>query len=295
MAPQNSSLDSGILLFRPESHSAPVILTSPHSGRRYDAAFLAASRLDPMTLRRSEDSFVEELFGAAPALGAPLLAADFPRAWCDVNREAWELDPEMFAGRLPDYVKTVSPRVSAGLGTIARIVGSGEEIYAGKLRFADAQLRVATCWQPFHAALRQLIEETLAQFGACLVIDCHSMPSVGLRLGALPDIVLGDGHGTSCAPEVTSFMQNELNKLGFIIRRNDPYAGGYITRHYGQPRNGVHVIQLELARGLYMNEAVFSKLKDFNILRDKLETFVQTILSASPELLGGDIMPIAAE
>ncbi len=295
MAPQNYQPDSGILLFRPESHSAPVILTSPHSGRRYDAAFLAASRLDPMTIRRSEDSFVEELFGAAPALGAPLLAADFPRAWCDVNREAWELDPEMFAGRLPDYVKTVSPRVSAGLGTIARIVGSGEEIYAGKLRFADAQLRIATCWQPFHAALRQLIEETLAQFGACLVIDCHSMPSMGLRLGALPDIVLGDCHGTSCAPEVTSFMQNELNKIGFVIRRNDPYAGGYITRHYGQPRNGVHVIQLELARGLYMNEAVFSKLKDFNILRDKLETFVQTILRASLELLGGDIMPIAAE
>jgi N-formylglutamate deformylase len=292
MTPQTSDIS----LLLPAARTAPVILTSPHSGRRYDPAFLAASRLDAVTIRRSEDSFVEELFGTAPAHGAPLLAADFPRAWCDVNREAWELDPTMFADRLPDYVNTASPRVSAGLGTIARIVGTGEEIYSGKLSFADAQARVASCWQPFHTALQHLIDETVSQFGACLVIDCHSMPSMGSRLTMLPDVVLGDGHGTSCAPKVTSFMHNELNKLGFTTRRNDPYAGGYITRHYGQPRNRVHVVQLELARGLYMNEAKYHKRVDFNLLKSRLETFIQATMSISCELLGSSpLLPLAAE
>lgn len=295
MPPQNIPQSSGIAVHRPAAHTAPVILTSPHSGRRYDPEFLAASRLDAVTIRRSEDSFVDEIFGAAPAYGAPLLAADFPRAWCDVNREAWELDPAMFADRLPDYINTSSPRVGAGLGTIARIVGTGEEIYARKLTFADAQARVATCWQPFHTVLQQLIDETLAYFGACLIIDCHSMPSAASRLGALPDIVLGDGHGTSCAPMIADFVHNELMRRGFTTRRNDPYAGGYITRHYGRPRNNVHVVQIELLRSLYMNESSLKKKLEFNRLQERLESFLQELLSVSLTLLGGSRLPLAAE
>ena len=164
-------------LRRPAARVLPLVVASPHSGSDYPEDFVAASRLDPLTLRRSEDAFVDEIFAAAPALGAPLLAARFPRAYLDVNREAYELDPAMFADALPDYVNVCSPRVRMGLGTIARVVASGEDIYDGKLSFAEAEERVETLYRPYHAALARLIEETSGAFGCCLVIDCHSMPS----------------------------------------------------------------------------------------------------------------------
>src|SRR5580658_8894158 len=164
-------------LRRPATQLLPLVVASPHSGADYPPEFVAASRLDPLTLRRSEDAFVDEIFAAAPRLGAPMLAARFPRAYLDVNREAWELDPAMFADALPDYVNVRSPRVRMGLGTIARIVASGEEIYDGKLCFAQAEERIETLYRPYHAALGTLIEETAANFGSCLVVDCHSMPS----------------------------------------------------------------------------------------------------------------------
>ena len=282
-------------LMRPARQTVPVVLTSPHSGRCYAAEFLAASRLDPLTLRRSEDSFVEELYGAAPSLGAPLLAANFPRAWCDVNREPWELDPAMFADPLPEYVNANSPRVIAGLGTIPRIVGSGETIYDGKLRFAEARARISAYWQPFHDTLRGLIEETLARFACCLLIDCHSMPSNVGRGMIRPEVILGDGHGTSCSPALVGFMQRELSRLGFHTRRNDPYAGGYITRHYGRPRDGVQVVQLELARELYMDELAFSKTSDFTGLQQRITLFLQRVFAAAAGVLGSNGIPAAAE
>jgi len=269
------------LLARPIRQAAPLVLTSPHSGRRYDPGFLAAARLDATAIRRSEDSFVEELFGAAPNLGVPLLAAQFPRAYCDANREPWELDPGMFADPLPDYVNTKSPRVQAGLGTIARIVGTGEPIYAGKLRFAEAQDRVKTCWEPFHAALGELVEETLAQFGSCLIIDCHSMPSLPGRQAIRPDIILGDGHGTSCAPAWTDFIQARFVGLGFSVHRNEPYAGGYITRHYGRPREGVQAVQVEVARALYMNERNFTRSGQFAGMQAAMGQFLTSLIAAS--------------
>src|SRR4029077_20344861 len=168
----------GILdLQRPVAQSLPLVLASPHSGAEYPADFLAASRLDPLALRRAEDSFVDELVAGAPALGAPFLAARFPRAYVDVNREAYELDPSMFADALPKFVNAGSPRVRMGLGTIARIVASGEEIYSKKLLFAEARRRIEQLYQPYHHALRGLIKETEALFGGCLLVDCHSMPS----------------------------------------------------------------------------------------------------------------------
>jgi N-formylglutamate amidohydrolase len=192
-----------VLLVRPEAQSAPLVFASPHSGRLYPPAFIAAARLDALGLRRSEDSFVDALFEAAPAHGAPLLAATFPRAFCDPNREPWELDPGMFADDLPPWVNTTSARVGAGLGTIARVVASGETIYRAKLPFAEAERRVRACWEPFHDALFSLIAETRRRFGACLLIDCHSMPAHGNpgRNGVpAADFVLGDAHGTACSP-----------------------------------------------------------------------------------------------
>ena len=177
----------------PVVQTAPLVFASPHSGRNYLPEFLESARLDAMALRRSEDSFVDELFGAAPRHGAPLLAATFPRAYCDPNREMWELDPAMFDDDLPAWVNTTSARVGAGLGTIARVVASGESIYRRKLRFIDAERRVLGCWAPYHDALGQLLAATRARFGGCVLIDCHSMPAHGAASGrgGAPDFVLG--------------------------------------------------------------------------------------------------------
>ncbi len=244
----------------PAVQTLPVVFSSPHSGRAYTPAFMATARLDRATLRRSEDSYVDEIFAAAPAYGAPLIAATFPRAYCDVNREAWELDPAMFEDALPPWVNTTSARVGAGLGTIARVVANGEAIYGIRLRFADAQHRVRTCWQPYHDALAELIGRTVAQFGVCLLVDCHSMPgsATACRRPA-PEIVLGDAHGAACAPAMMRLMEQFFGRRAYLTRRNDPYAGGYVTRHYGRPQTGVHAIQIEIARGLYMNEATLER------------------------------------
>jgi N-formylglutamate deformylase len=283
----SAEMSEPFTLAEPLGRPVPVILTSPHSGRRYPTAFLAASRLDAVTIRRSEDSFVEELFAAGPALGMPLIAATLPRAFCDLNREPWELDPEMFEDRLPEHVNVTSPRVAVGLGTIARIVATGESIYHHKLTFAEAEARIRCCWQPFHIMLQHRIDDMLAAFGVCLVIDCHSMPralSEG-RNNALPDIVLGDGYGTACAARVTAFVTASLERLGFKVGRNDPYAGGYITRHYGQPQKNVHVLQVEVARSLYMNEWRVQKAAGFPVLTKQLGEFLAQLAEAAPLLL----------
>src|SRR6266436_3152772 len=200
--PRRSADESVFDLQGAIARRVPLVVASPHSGSEYPADFLAASRLDPLSLRRSEDSFVNELFAAAPRLGAPLLAARFPRAYVDVNREAYELDPSMFCDTLPGFVNASSPRVRMGLGTIARLVASGEEIYTGKLSFAEAQYRIERHYRPYHQVLNRLVEETEALFGGYLLVDCHSMPSgVGSGCGrSWADIVLGNCHGGACAP-----------------------------------------------------------------------------------------------
>ncbi len=275
-------------VLRPEQQTVPVVVASPHSGREYPPEFVAAARLDPVGLRRSEDSFVDELFGAAPQHGMPLLSATFPRAFCDPNREPWELDPAMFDEALPAWVNTTSPRVAAGLGTIARVVASGESIYRDKLSFAEAERRVQCFWEPYHRALDNLIETTRATFGACLVIDCHSMPAHGCggRNDAMPaDFVLGDAHGTACGPRPVRFVERALAALGYVVRRNDPYSGGFVTRHYGQPREGVHVLQVELARRLYMNETSIQRIKRFASVQHDLSTLLGALATEAASLL----------
>jgi N-formylglutamate amidohydrolase len=274
------------ILHAPALQMAPVVFASAHSGRDYPAEFVASARLDTLTLRRSEDSFVDELFDAAPAAGAPLLTATFPRAFCDLNREAWELDPAMFDDALPDWVNTGSERVAAGLGTIARVVGSGEAIYRDKLRFSEAQRRVRDYWQPWHTALDQLVARTRTTFGVCVLIDCHSMPTrPEHRLGAGADFVLGDVHGASCAPGVIGAVQMALRGQGYRVARNDPYAGGYITRHHGRPRQGTHALQIEVARDLYMDEQLIEKTAGFEALRLNLGALIVAIVRHATELL----------
>ncbi len=275
-----------LVVLRPDRQTTPLVFVSAHSGTDYPADFLRGSRLDPLALRRSEDCFVDELFGAAPACGAPLLAARFPRAFCDANREKWELDPSMFHDDLPPWVNTASARVNAGLGTIARVVASGEAIYRAKLPFAAAVSRIEACWQAFHDALGELVSATRQNFGACLVIDCHSMPSSGVARPAVADVVLGDGHGTACAPAVMRYLEQAFTREGRAVRRNDPYAGGYITRHYGRPRDGVHAVQVEVARALYMDEGRLEKSPGFERLRTELGRLMADLARDAPDLLG---------
>lgn len=277
-----------VRIARPARQLAPLVFASPHSGSYYPPEFLAESRLDALSVRRSEDSFVDELFGAAPEHGAPLLAATFPRVYCDANREAWELDPGMFDGPLPPWVNSASPRVGAGLGTIARIVASGEPVYRNRLSFQVAETRIQRCWHPYHAALAALIAETKARFGSCLVIDCHSMPTHPLHSpGTAPDFVLGDAHGTACAPRAVRLVEEVLLNLGYRVRRNDPYAGGYVTRHYGRPRDSVHVLQLEVARALYMNEGTIERLPRMGRLQADLTILIDRLAGADWSFLRG--------
>ena len=274
-------------LVRPAEQCLPFVLASPHSGRDYPEAFLRQTRLDPLARARSEDAFVEEIFADAPALGAPLLAATFPRVFCDVNREPWELDPAMFAEPLPEFVNSRSPRVGAGLGTIARIASGGEQVYRGRLTFADAEARVRGYWQPYHAALGALIAETRARFGCCLLLDCHSMPTHPQGAASPPDIVLGDAHGTAAEPRLTRAAEQILADAGYRVRRNDPYAGGYVTRHYGRPREGVQALQIEIARRLYMDEARVERTAGLAPLRRDMARLVERLGQAWPALLRG--------
>lgn len=272
----------GFLVLSPPVQRLPVVLASPHSGRDYPADLLLASRLDPHALRRSEDSFVDEIFERAPGIGAPLLKALFPRAYVDANREAFELDPDMFADYLPDYVNTRSPRVAAGLGTIARVVGHGQEIYAGKLRFEDALRRIDGLYRPYHRTLRGLIDDTVDRFGHCLLLDCHSMPTAAGAGDRRPrfDFVLGDSFGSACSPTVIATAERWLRGRGYRVARNTPYAGGFTTCHYGQPDDGVHALQIEIGRNLYMDET-----------RMVRKTFLATLKEQMADLIGilGDL------
>ena len=270
-----------------DPQSAPLVVASPHSGNVYPTDFVSASRLDPLSLRRSEDSFVDELFSGAVATGAPLIRALLPRAYLDLNREPFELDPRMFEDSLPAYVTTRSPRVSAGLGTIARIVANGQEIYAGKLRFAEALQRINMLHMPYHRSLRDLLRRTRERFGYCILLDAHSMPSAGTGVdGELGrgrvDIVLGDCHGTSCTPGLTDAVEALLAGMGYTVARNEPYPGGFTTRHHGRPKDGIHALQIEVNRGLYMNENTFERTDYFPVLASQLTEVIQAVAKLAP-------------
>jgi len=271
----------------PVRQTAPLVFASPHSGDIYPQDFVARSRLDMRTLRRSEDSYVDELFAAAPGLGAPLIRALFPRAYVDPNREPYELDPAMFDGPLPSFVNCNSSRVAAGLGTVARVVANGEAIYRGKLSFAEAEQRIATCYRPYHGALAELVTATQQRFGCAMLIDCHSMPSTGGPMdrdsgAGRVDIVLGDCHGVSCDPRLTDLADRILRAEGFAVQRNAPYSGGFTTQHYGRPADGVHTLQIEINRALYMNEFNYERGKDFAVVRRRLTKLIEALAAFDP-------------
>lgn len=278
-------------IVEPHLQVAPFVLSSPHSGRKYPAAFLAASALDPLSLRRSEDSFVDEIFADAPRLGVPLLCAEFPRAFLDVNREAFELDPLMFEDPLPDYVNTRSHRVISGLGTIARIVSDGREIYREQLKVEEALERIDRLHHPYHEALGNLLDATSARFGAACLIDCHSMPSClssngyGGRTRQRADIILGNCHGTSCSPLIIEEAERVLTDCGYKVTRNEPFAGGYCTQYFGRPVAGSHSLQIEINRELYMNEATLERTDGLTDLRRNMRRLIEAFIGLDVDTL----------
>lgn len=282
-------------IVRPGRLTSATVFASPHSGQHYPASFLASSRLDRFSIRRSEDAFVDELFASAPHEGAPMIRAHFPRAYVDANREAYELDPGMFSDPLPNWVSTASPRVVAGLGTIAKIVAGGAEIYRTRLSFEEAQNRIESCHIPYHRALAGLVENAVTAHGGCLLVDCHSMPSIavpGTSKQIHADIVLGDCHGSACRREITQLAEETLRGLGLRVARNKPYAGGYTTRHYARPQLGVHTLQIEINRSLYMNERTMTKTRGFDLLAEQMRALTQSLANVSASMLNP---PLAAE
>jgi N-formylglutamate amidohydrolase len=278
-------------LDRPVRQTVPFLFASPHSGRSYPASLLERTRLDAITLRRSEDAFVDELFAGAVGLGAPLLAAHFPRAFLDVNRGIAELDAGMFDGALQVPVDARSQRVAAGLGVIPRIVRDGAEIYRGKLACGEADARLSQLYKPYHRALAGLMAETHARFGAAVLIDCHSMPSAL----SVPDIVLGDRYGASAAPLLTARAEAAFAREGFSVARNTPYAGGHTTVLYGKVASGCHALQVEINRALYLDEDKIAKKTSFESVRARLTRAMEFLTAMPLSQLGGNPLPLAAE
>ncbi|HEV2897621.1 MAG TPA: N-formylglutamate amidohydrolase [Pseudaminobacter sp.] len=273
----------------------PFVFNSPHSGSHYPDRFLAMIRLDRNAIRRSEDCYVDELFGSAVALGAPMLAANFPRAYLDVNREPWELDPRMFFEPVPPFANIRSARVAGGLGTVPKLVGEGLDIYAGRLPLNEAVARIEAVYKPYHDALKQLLTRTHTRFGYGVLIDCHSMPA-SVRVGDAgmrPDFIVGDRFGASAAPGLTETAIGLLTSMGYTVAHNKPYAGGFITEHYGRPARRLHALQIEVNRGLYMNERTLQKSSGFDALADDLARFCADLMGM-PDHNFGDL-PLAAE
>jgi N-formylglutamate amidohydrolase len=277
--------DPPIETVEPGRLSSPLVFSSPHSGATYPERFLAASRLDALALRRSEDAYVDELFLPCVGLGAPLLRAKFPRAYLDVNREPHELDPKVFAGVLPEYANTRSLRVAVGLGTIPRVVGDAQPIYRQPISVQEGLARIEALYRPYHETLRALLERARERFGFAILIDCHSMPSNAADVGGV-DIVLGDRFGASAAPCVIEPLEATLRQAGYRIRRNKPFAGGFITEHFGAPEWGIHAVQIEIARAIYMDERSLVRNERWTMVRDDLFAAAKALAQEARNGLG---------
>ncbi|HCN32848.1 MAG TPA: N-formylglutamate amidohydrolase [Rhodobiaceae bacterium] len=264
------------------------LITSPHSGHYYPRDFILKSKLDSQQLRLSEDMHIDALLADAPQAGAGLLSATYPRAYVDLNREPYELDASMFSDPLPDYVNKDSTRVLGGLGTIAKIVTERLEIYDRPLVFSEAEQRIEKIYFPFHTCLKQQIETARDFWGKAYLLDVHSMPSNAVRKykggkSGSVDFVLGNRHGRSCDADIYDVVYDFLTDAGYYVEKNKPYAGGYITEHYGNPSEGFHTLQLEVNRKLYMNETSYDLLGNSDEIRNLFSDLVSTLINKTHE------------
>lgn len=271
--------DQTFSLYRPRFRDTSVVFASPHSGCHYDAAFLKETVLDERAIRSSEDAYVDRLYAHATECGAPFLCANTPRAYVDLNRGADELDPALIAGLRR---ATLNPRISSGLGVIPRVVAGGRSIYRGKMTLGAAQTRLNTHWHPYHNALQQLMDESVMQHGQAILLDCHSMPHEALatlrrQKGDAPEVVLGDRFGASAGSEVVDTIEAAFQAAGFRTARNMPFAGAFMAQHYGRPKAGRHVVQIEIDRSLYMDEVSITPSYRFTEIQSRLRTVIAQI------------------
>ena len=274
---------------RPAAASpSPLVFASPHSGRHYPLDMGASARLGETAIRSSEDVLVDKLIDAAPRHGCAVLLARYARAYVDVNREPYELDAAMFEDEVPEFARGRTARVAAGLGSIARLVAEGREIYDRKLTFAEAMARIEAVHKPYHLALRRLLEDAVSANGAAVLIDWHSMPGAASRGGSgrrQVDMVLGDRFGSTCSPVLTDTVERALVGMGYVVARNAPYAGGYTTEAYGRPVEGVHALQVEISRSLYLDEGSLRPKPSFQRLADDLERVFEALAALDPKAL----------
>lgn len=285
-------MSRAFILREPGEWTSPAVFSSPHSGDRYPAEFLATTDLDPMSIRSSEDAFVDRLFATAPDHGAPLLAATLPRAYVDLNRGADELDPALIVGA---QRRGTNPRVAAGLGVIPRVVAEGRPIRSGKIPLREAFRRLRHGYHPYHSQLDSLLRQQRETFGYAILIDCHSMPHDALNAAPLvrgqrPEVILGDRFGASCGRWLIDATAALFQEQGFVVARNAPFAGGFITQQYGRPARGVHALQIEIDRATYMDERRMALLPDHAELFSRIDTVV-----AGLARLQDAASPLAAE
>jgi N-formylglutamate amidohydrolase len=284
-------------ILAPTQWVKPAVFNSPHSGSFLPNELLQQSRLSAIALRQSEDCFVDELFMGCQSCGAPLLRALVSRAYIDLNREPYELDPRLFLERLPGHMNPESPRVAAGLGTLPRLVAEGEEIYRGRIHLSDALDRIETIYRPYHRTLTALMNECYNATGFALLVDCHSMPSSAVKAPHTPsaDIVLGDRFGAACNDEITQYFEKLLAQAGFNVVRNRPYAGGFITETYGTPRHNRHALQFEINRALYMDEQRLEKSGAFSEVQQLMSNVISDLLAYLPQDKENTYQKAAAE
>ncbi len=275
----HATLNSSYQLRHPVARTTSVVFASPHSGRKYPASFLRKVILNDLEMRSSEDAFVDDLFETAVEHGAPLLLAQSPRAYLDLNRGPDELDPAVIEG-----VRRVAhnPRIASGLGVIPRVVAGGRAIYRGKLGLNEAHERISSVWRPYHDTLQTLMDEAHGDFGEAILIDCHSMPHEALEhVGppgiTRPDVVLGDRFGAAAASSVVEQVEAAFASAGFKVARNMPFAGAYICQHYGRPSRRHHAVQIEIDRSLYMDEALIEPNANFNAFKATLDGVIAEI------------------
>lgn len=267
------AFDPPVTIIKPQNWRSGVIFASPHAGHIYPKAFTGRSHLDEASLRRNEDAYVSELFAPVIDLGAPFLKANFPRCFVDVNRAPDELPYDW-----SQNAKSASPRAEAGLGVIPTMLSETTAIYKKPLSFRAARERLTSLYHPYHDALQELITEASLEFGTALLIDCHSMPGFAPMGSRRPDIILGDRFGVSCHPETIARVDLAFRKQGYNVTRNYPYAGGYVTQHYGKPRAGIEVLQIEINRDLYLNPITMKKKRSYEALAENLKSVIADII-----------------
>lgn len=285
--------NSPFRLRAPKIQTTSVVFSSPHSGRDYAQDFLEKSVLDGLAIRSSEDAFVDELFAPALEFGAPLLTATVPRAYVDLNRSADELDPALVEGVRRT---THNPRITSGLGVIPRVVSNGRAIYRGKLSMAEADARIESSWRPYHTALKSMLDATHTRFGEAVLVDCHSMPHEAVdciaRAGAKrPDVVIGDRFGASADGAIVDRIEEAFSAAGLHVIRNAPFAGAYVTQHYGRPSRRQHAIQIEIDRAIYMDEKTIRPNAGFDAFRRLL----RSVICDLTEIGRAKDLPLAAE